>query len=101
MAETYKQARERIVGDLRGRGWRVESSLKTPYATSSDGSLRIWFRAQAVYYTVGEASHRFEDTRSLHLDTRGLSADALVEAARQLSSLRVDMSERVSRGGRP
>lgn len=48
---TYEAARKGILSVLRSRGWSDNVNLKTPYATSPNGLLRLWFRPQAVHYT--------------------------------------------------
>ncbi len=72
---TYAQAQEAILADLAQRGWTVKSGLKIPHATSKDGRYRLWFKTQAVYYTIVGASsagmpgaHDFHSARSLWVD---------------------------------
>lgn len=72
---TYAQAQEAILADLAQRGWTVKAGLKIPHATSKDGRYRLWFKTQAVYYTIVGASsaglpgaHNFQAARSLWVD---------------------------------
>lgn len=61
-ARTFDQARREILDALRAAGWSIKSDLKVPHATSPDGNLRLWFKAQAVHSTEGER-HAFGDAR--------------------------------------
>lgn len=86
-ALTYKQAREKIFDYLRSAGWKVTTfstrtmrPLKTPYATSPDGSIKLWFHPQSVY--VGETPG---GTHSLHVDMKTDSPEAIVHAAESYS----------------
>lgn len=67
--KTYKQAQNDLMAALLKAGWAVNSGLKTPHATSPDGLFRLWFKAQAIYFskTGPRGSHVFGDARSLHL----------------------------------
>lgn len=60
---TFPQARAEIFAALRDAGWSVKSDLKVPHATSPDGSLRLWFKAQAVHATEGDR-HNFGNART-------------------------------------
>ncbi len=72
---TFAEARTAILDYLQARGWSLSSrSLKTPHATSPSGGVRLWFKAQAVYYSLGDR-HDFGDARSLHVDIRTGTAD--------------------------
>lgn len=49
---TYKEAQDAIFSALRRAGWVLSPlTLKLPHATSPNGSLRLWFKPQAVHYT--------------------------------------------------
>lgn len=79
--ETFAQARERILTDLETRGWTVRTrgtagKLKVPHATN--GQLRLWFKAQAVYASFGGVPWRLSDARSLDSDYRGIDVDRLI-----------------------
>lgn len=84
---TYDSARRDILAVLRDAGWVVKSDLKVPHATSPDGELRLWFKAQAVYSTEGR-HHEYGDARTFGgygLDIRqydGPGFLALVERSR-------------------
>lgn len=85
---TYADARLNIIYLLEDRGWTVSKALKIPHATSPDGSLRLWFKPQAVWYTslsghddLGSSGyyhgkgkrHDYGDARSLWFDIRAVS----------------------------
>lgn len=53
LTRTYPQARKEILSDLRASGWKTEPGLKIPHATAPDGRLRLWFKSQAVLYSMG------------------------------------------------
>ena len=92
MARTFIQARKEILDTLAANGWTLsDTHLKVPHATSPAGRYRLWFRAQAVYFTrigVPRAGmddsfavvHSFKDARTLSytLDIRKASAVAFV-----------------------
>lgn len=66
---TFEQARGEALDALKKDGWKVNDSLKIPHATSPDGKLRLWFKAQAVWYTFDPdpgrgKSHDFKGARS-------------------------------------
>jgi hypothetical protein len=70
--KTYKQARAEILAYLKKEGWAVKDTLKIPHATApgewgigAPASVRLWFKAQAVYYGMGNS---FKLARSLHID---------------------------------
>lgn len=54
--KTFLEARQAILELLKSKGWKVVTGLKIPHATSPDFKLRLWFKAQAVYYTQGEGA---------------------------------------------
>lgn len=64
--KTFVAARQEILDYLKGQGWELSGALKIPHATSPGGDLRLWFKAQAVYYTEGH--HTFGDARALSYD---------------------------------
>lgn len=87
MARTFLQARGEISRLLHERGWQLSPALKVPYATSPSGRLRLWFKAQAVYFT--EASHggrgghhEFKNARTLSydLDIRKITPEQFLAA---------------------
>jgi len=47
----FAKARSEIIDTLESHGWNVKRDLATPYATSPDEELRLWFKPQAVYFT--------------------------------------------------
>ena len=57
---TFAVARTRLQEALRAAGWALSPSLnpqgrpyKVPYADSPSRRVRVWFKPQALYYTVG------------------------------------------------
>ena len=78
--ETFKQAHTRIVTTLRNAGWASSPAWTVPYLTSPDGRVRLWFKAQAIYYSRGN-SHSLSGARSLCDDPRGVGADQIVHWA--------------------
>jgi hypothetical protein len=84
---TFVQARQEILAELVANNWIVKSNLKIPHATSSDGSFRLWFKAQAVHYTkisvTGRERHDFGDALSLWSDIRTESAKEFVDHIRK------------------
>jgi hypothetical protein len=65
---TFKQARAAILDHLRKEGWSLSSlTLKIPHATAPSGLLRLWFKAQAVYFTKGNV-HKFNAARTVMYD---------------------------------
>lgn len=65
---TFAQARGVLLAHLKTKGWAVSEHLKVPHATSPDGRVRLWFKPQAVWVSVG--SHTLANARSLWLDIR-------------------------------
>lgn len=67
---TFKVARQEILDHLNNAGWNIsDPTLKIPHATSPDGTLRLWFKAQAVYYTKSnEKKHKPKDARTVSYD---------------------------------
>ncbi len=53
---TFAAARKALLEGLAALGWSISSpALKVPHATSPGGSLRLWFKPQAVHYTSTRA----------------------------------------------
>ena len=70
--ETYVVARERLLRELKGKGWKTSKpDLKVTWAEAPSRHYKLWFRAQAVY----------KDEHSLFLEIRGLSAERLIAYA--------------------
>ncbi len=75
---TYKKAQAGILDALAARGWKVRRDLKTPYATNPDGGLRLWFKPQAVWYSV-DGNHTIGDAHSTWIgDIRMMTPEAFV-----------------------
>lgn len=82
---TFAEARARLLDHLKAVGWNVKTwgpsgPLKTPHATSPEGTFRLWFRPQAVYYTSG-TDHDANASRSLWVDIRDVSPADVVRIA--------------------
>lgn len=79
---TFQQAREGIYEVLRKRGWNMDTHLKVPHATSPNGLFRLWFKPQALHYTV--VGHGFRHTAgdartlAMDLDIRKIDPEVLV-----------------------
>lgn len=74
--KTYAQARKAILEYLKSEDWDLSlPTLKVPYATSPDKTIRLWFKPQAVHFTESDRGiHRFSDARSLmDIDYREMS----------------------------
>lgn len=74
---TYAAAREALFAYLRTEGWKLDTSLKIPHATSPDHRTRVWFKAQAVYVDRDMEGYggrfNFKSARSSWLDIRAIS----------------------------
>jgi hypothetical protein len=46
---TFAQVRQVIFDHLVKERWKLAPNLKVPHATSPEGDVRLWFKAQAVY----------------------------------------------------
>ncbi len=58
---TFAAARKVLLEGLAALGWSISSpSLKVPHATSPGGTLRLWFKPQAVYYTSTRDTNTFQ-----------------------------------------
>lgn len=76
--ETYKVANTRIFNELGLNGWKLSTpTLKVRHATSPCGRVRLWFKPQAIHYSVGDR-HDFGMARSLWVDSRGLPTSVLI-----------------------
>jgi hypothetical protein len=84
-ARTFLAARADILAYLASHGWQVSGPLKVPHATHPSGTLRLWFKPQAVYYTAVRAGQRHDfhaaRTLSYDLDIRTIDSAALVAFA--------------------
>jgi hypothetical protein len=47
--KTFAETRVMLLDTLRHEGWLVIDNPKVPYATSPDGTTRLWFKAQSLY----------------------------------------------------
>lgn len=72
---TYAEARDEILDYLHDHDWKFPQMWRVaavPHATSPDGSLRLWFKAQAVHATqIGPypgARHERKDARAIAYD---------------------------------
>lgn len=83
---TFEASRQAILAHLKEKGWSLSGTgrdgrpLKVQHATSPDGQVRLWFKAQAVYYTFGN-QHSFGSARSVHSDIRTMTPEAFVADA--------------------
>ena len=86
---TFAAARAALLDHLKAERWVVTTwspsgALKTPYATSPDGRIRLWFKPQAVYVSYG-SHHELRHSRSLWVDIRDESPSAVVASAERSS----------------
>lgn len=69
---TFLEAREDLLAALRRAGWNLsEPGLRLPYATTPNGVLRLWFKPQAVHYTIlhgNTTRHNARETHSVSYD---------------------------------
>jgi hypothetical protein len=81
-AKTFPEARAEMLDGLAKKGWKVKGELKIPHATSPDGDVRLWFKTQAVYFSLGKG-HDFKNARTLSydLDIRKMSPEDLEKMA--------------------
>jgi hypothetical protein len=83
---TFKVAQSNLLESLTLRGWDVRTTastgkiLKTPYAIHPGKKYRLWFKTQAVYFSVGETG-TLNEARSIHLDIRTCTVDDLIKQA--------------------
>ena len=84
-AKTYADAKTELLNYLEKEGWKVSGkTLKIPHATSPEGTLRLWFKPQAIYYTKG-TDHSMKDARSIHSDDiRKMSPEQFVKQVERL-----------------
>lgn len=75
---TFKAAKEALMRYLSKQGWTIKTGLKVPYATHPDGDLRLWFKKQAIYYSLGNM-HSMKGAHSTHVDVRGMSPAEFVK----------------------
>ena len=76
---TFKDAKLAIWRHLGESGWKMsDPKLKVPHATHPDKEIRIWFKAQAIYYSAGSGTN-LQSARSLHADIRTMTPEAVVK----------------------
>lgn len=70
--ETYAVARERLLRELKGKGWKTSKpDLKVSWAAPPSRAYKRWFKPREV--------HR--NDHSLFVEMRGLSAEDLISFA--------------------
>jgi len=92
---TFQAAKNAVMANPEGQGWRVSGALKVPHATSPDGVVRLWFKPQAVWASVDQQgrSHTLGEARSVHSDIRAETPAGFAAGAVQ-SALRLDATLR-------
>jgi hypothetical protein len=83
---TFLQARSEILDTLQANQWTLsDRHLKVPHATSPNGRVRLWFKAQAVYSShAHDGRHDFKFARSTFgTDIRQVTPVAFVTAIGQ------------------
>lgn len=79
---TFAQARDALLDGFRKAGWAVSGPLKIPHATSPDGTMRLWFKPQAVIATYSSSKkHVMGEGHSVAMDLRGVTVDRLIASA--------------------
>jgi len=79
---TFVEAKQTILDYLGKHGWKLSApGLKVMHATSKDGKVRLWFKAQAVYFTYSTGRHDFGEAHSLQNDIRSMTPEAFVKDA--------------------
>ena len=81
---TFDQARAELFEHLAAQGWDVRATLKVPWAASPNGRVRLWFKAQSVHYTEGNA-HSAGNAHSTGLDIRDMTPAAFVAAVEHIA----------------
>jgi len=85
---TFVQSRDAILDKLESEGWKLSSrTLKIPHATSLDGDLRLWFKAQAVHYTKNGRGYRHSmgdaHTLAYDLDIRKMTPEQFIQVLKR------------------
>lgn len=65
--KTFREAKDGLWNHLAQSGWSMSGRLKVPHATSPDRVVRLWFKPQAIWYSMG--SHQRAE-HSLWVDVR-------------------------------
>ena len=82
---TFARARDDLLRALQDRGWTVTFALKVNHATDPDRRTTLFFRPQSIYqyaYRGTESlSHAAKEARSLWIDPRDTTVEALEHAA--------------------
>ncbi len=90
---TFKAAKQAVMDHLEKQGWTVKRGLKVPHATSPDGDVKLWFKAQAIHHSHPSAG--FGAARSVHFeampDIRDMSPEDFVRNAVQFAKKGHDM----------
>ena len=72
--EKYAVARERLLRELKGKGWKTSKpDLKITWAEPPSRAYKLWFRAQAIY----------KDSHSTFFEMRGLKVEHLIAAVEE------------------
>lgn len=75
---TFDVAKKALLEHLGKEGWKLSSpSLKIPHATNRDGTVRLWFKTQAVYMSLTSPglTHTMDNARSIHADIRDMTPE--------------------------
>jgi len=90
---TFAVQRDAILARLRAAGWDVKDGLKVPHATSRDGTVRYWFKTQAIYYEPLRASRGHFDFGDAH----SLVSDMRERPANEMTAYLIRAAERIAR----
>lgn len=101
---TFEQVKSAILDHLRDSGWTVVSSLKIPHATNRDKTVRLWFKAQAVYIdqdSSGKGQFDFKNARSVHIpDLRRESPESFLKHIENWTKTASPFRQRLTSGSK-
>lgn len=84
---TFQEAKSTLLAHLKGEGWKLSAeNLKIPHATTPDGKVRIWFKPQALWFSVVDSGpHNMQNARSVHTDIRTETPEEVVKTVERYS----------------
>ena len=94
---TYEVVLSMIAGYLASLGWTVKAGLKVPHVTNPSGTIRLWFKKQSIYYSLGSEISNMGSAHSLWIpDTiRGMNDQELnAFTNRAIARVEIDCSLR-------
>lgn len=76
--KTFTAVRSSLLDRLKEEKWNVRVGIATPWAESPDGTFRLWFKPQAVYYSHGDGVKNIGTAHSMHIDIRDTTPDVFM-----------------------